>query len=63
MLRNSLLYGCETWVIRVVPSVKDGNGGDEDDQVDVWCFTERKTSQHRTEKRMPGCRDWDLGIL
>ena len=23
--------------------VKDGKDGDEDDQVDVWCFPERKT--------------------
>ena len=26
--------------------VKDGKDGDEDDQVDVWCFPERKTTQH-----------------
>ena len=26
--------------------VKDVEDGDEDDQVDVWCFPERKTAQH-----------------
>ena len=30
--------------------VKDGKDRDEDDKVDVWCFLERKTAQHRTEK-------------
>ena len=30
--------------------VKDGKDGDEDDQVDVSCFPDRKTAQHCTEK-------------
>ena len=25
-------------------AVKDGKDRDEDDQVDVWCFSERKTA-------------------
>ena len=27
-------------------TTKDGKDGDEDDQVDVWCFPGRKTTQH-----------------
>ena len=30
--------------------VNDGKDGDEDDQVDVWRFPERKTAQHGTEE-------------
>ena len=29
-----------------VTVVKHGKDRDEDDQVDVWCFPERKTAQH-----------------
>ena len=35
--------------------VKDENYRDEDDQDVVWCFPERKTVQHGTEKSMPRC--------
>ena len=38
----------ETWGYQGRAGVKDGKDGDEDDQVDVSCFLEIKTAQHRT---------------
>ena len=38
--------------------VKDGKDRDEDDQVDVWCFPDRKTAQHWTEKTSRWRGNW-----
>ena len=38
--------------------VKDGNDRDEDDQDVVWCFPERKTAQHGTEKTPRYIGNW-----
>ena len=42
------------WIVNPRAGIKDGTGGDEDDQVDVWCVPERKKAQHWTEKS-PRC--------
>ena len=47
LLRSCLLYHTRIMGVRrdheSKAEVKDEKDGDEDDQVDVWCFPERKT--------------------